>query len=549
MSNEKSNSLSISFRVDNGVIEHNNRSIIAKNVDASRISDNIIYRQTDIKEFYHQIFGEALAEYNAAQKRADKRIPDYYEHIKKSGKEKLFYEIVVEFGDVHSCGKSSGNWETAKKMLDEYMQEFEKRNPNLKVFNAVMHLDEATPHLHIDFVPVAHKAVRGLPLKNSMSGALREQGFSSSNRFQNEWVSWEQQEQEEMSRILSAHGFERDVKNDKHTYLPVDDYKKMAAQRQEIKKCNAQINELKKKNPAELSAEEMGLVNNQNDFLRSEIIKRDEKISSLSRKVNAAFIPIEVYSEDKLQFVADELKKRGIPFAEDITTLHVPDYAKQAAEAIIAKYQPQELSIRDRVRLDIDRLVYISSDFDNLIYKLLEQGYDVKRGKYIAVKPPFGERFIRLKSLGNPYKTYILEQRIMERNSFTNAVREKHKNANPTESVFHATIYNMTTAIKQFRLAPRKINPNYTYTFDNDVNIERITRQLATLKEFGLTSREQIYAKAEELKAENSDEAKAQLQCIRELIKVYEDIVDGNYIDNLIKSQSQNTIQKQSHKH
>lgn len=547
---DKKNSLSISFRVDNGVIEHNNRSIIAKNVDASRISDNITYTQVEIKEFYHQIFGEALAEYNAAQKRADKRIPDYYEHIKKSGKEKLFYEIVVEFGDVHSCGKSSDNWETAKQMLDEYMREFEKRNPNLKVFNAVMHLDEATPHLHVDFVPVAHKTVRGLPLKNSMSGALREQGFSSSNRFQNEWVSWEQQEQEEMSRILSAHGFERDVKNDKHTYLPVDDYKKMASQRQEIKKYNAQINELKKKNPAELSAEEMGLVNNQNDFLRSEIIKRDEKITSLSRKVNAAFVPIEVYSEDKLQFVAEELKKRGIPFAEDITTLHVPDYAKQAAEAIIAKYQPiQKLGIRDRVRLDIDRLVYLSSDLDNLIYNLLERGYDVKRSKYIAVKPPFGERFIRLKSLGNPYQTCIIEQRILDRNNFTNAVREKHKNANPTERIFHATVYNMAIAIKQFRLEPKKVDARKIYAFENDVNIERISRQLLTLNEFGLTSREQIYAKADELKADNSDVAKAQLRRIRELIKVYEDIVEGNYIDNLIKSQSQNSIQKQSHKH
>lgn len=547
---DKKNSLSISFRVDNGVIEHNNRSIIAKNVDASRISDNITYTQVEIKEFYHQIFGEALAEYNAAQKRADKRIPDYYEHIKKSGKEKLFYEIVVEFGDVHSCGKSSDNWETAKQMLDEYMREFEKRNPNLKVFNAVMHLDEATPHLHIDFVPVAHKTVRGLPLKNSMSGALREQGFSSSNRFQNEWVSWEQQEQEEMSRILSAHGFERDVKNDKHTYLPVDDYKKMASQRQEIKKYNAQINELKKKNPAELSAEEMGLVNNQNDFLRSEIIKRDEKITSLSRKVNAAFVPIEVYSEDKLQFVAEELKKRGIPFAEDITTLHVPDYAKQAAEAIIAKYQPiQKLGIRDRVRLDIDRLVYLSSDLDNLIYNLLGRGYDVKRSKYIAVKPPFGERFIRLKSLGNPYQTCIIEQRILDRNNFTNAVREKHKNANPTERIFHATVYNMAIAIKQFRLEPKKVDARKIYAFENDVNIERISRQLLTLNEFGLTTREQIYAKADELKADNSDVAKAQLRRIRELIKVYEDIVEGNYIDNLIKSQSQNSIQKQSHKH
>lgn len=547
MSEANSNSLSISFRVDSGIIDHNNRSIIAKNVDASRISDNITYKQVELKEFYQQVFGAALAEYNAAQKRADKRIPDYYEHIKKSNKEKLFYEIIVEFGDVLSCGKSSGNWETAKQMLDEYMREFEKRNPNLRVFNAVMHLDEATPHLHIDFVPVARKTVRGLPLKNSMSGALREQGFSSTNRFQNEWVSWEEREQQEMTRILLAHGFSRDVKNDKHEYLPVDDYKKFAAQRQEIRKCNAHINELKKKNPAELSAEEMGLVSNQNDFLRSEITKRDEKISLMSRKINAAFVPIEVYSEDKLQFVASELKKRGIQFAEDVTTLHVPEYAKQTAEAILANYQPTKLSIRDRVRLDIDRLVYLASDFDNLIYKLLVCGYDVKHGKNFAVKPPFGDRFIRLKSLGNPYLTYMLDQRILDSRNFTNSIQRKLKTADCVKNELCTTIINITTAVKQFRLVPKKVNPNYIYTFENDVNIDRISRQLATLDEFGLTSREQIYAKADELKADNTAEGTEKLRRIKELIKVYEDIVDGNYIDNLVKSQ--NAVQKQSHKH
>lgn len=547
MSEANSNSLSISFRVDSGIIDHNNRSIIAKNVDASRISDNITYKQVELKEFYQQIFGAALAEYNAVQKRADKRIPDYYEHIKKSNKEKLFYEIIVEFGDVLSCGKSSDNWETAKQMLDDYMKDFEKRNPNLKVFNAVMHLDEATPHLHIDFVPVAHKTVRGLPLKNSMSGALREQGFSSTNRFQNEWVSWEEREQQEMTRILLAHGFSRDVKNDKHEYLPVDDYKKFAAQRQEIRKCNAHINELKKKNPAELSAEEMGLVNNQNDFLRSEITKRDEKISSMSRKINAAFVPIEVYSEDKLQFVASELKKRGIQFAEDVTTLHVPEYAKRTAEAILENYQPTKLSIRDRVRLDIDRLVYIASDFDNLIYKLLVCGYDVKHGKNFAVKPPYGDRFIRLKSLGNPYLTYMLDQRILDSRNFTNSIQRKLKTADCVKNELCTTIINITTAVKQFRLVPKKVNPNYIYTFENDVNIDRISRQLATLDEFGLTSREQIYAKADELKADNTAEGTEKLRRIKELIKVYEDIVDGNYIDNLVKSQ--NAVQKQSHKH
>ncbi len=98
-----SNGLSVSFRVDNGVIEYSNREIIAKNVDPARISDNITYTQIELKQFYDQIFGEALAEYNARQTRSDRRINDYYEHIKKSGKGKLFYEIVVQFGDFHLC--------------------------------------------------------------------------------------------------------------------------------------------------------------------------------------------------------------------------------------------------------------------------------------------------------------------------------------------------------------------------------------------------------------------------------------------------------------
>ena len=116
---ENSNGLSVSFRVDSGYLDHNNRVITARNVDVSRTSDNITYKQIEIKQFYQQIFGGALAEYNAKQKRADRQITDYYEHIKKSGKGKLFYEVVVQFGDLHDCGVGSENWETAVKLFDE----------------------------------------------------------------------------------------------------------------------------------------------------------------------------------------------------------------------------------------------------------------------------------------------------------------------------------------------------------------------------------------------------------------------------------------------
>ena len=253
MSEINSNGLSVSFRVDSGYLDHNNRVITAHNVDVSRSSDNITYIKIDLRQFYEQVFGAALAKYNAKQKRADREIPDYYEHVKKSGKGKLFYEVVVQFGDVHDCGVGSENWQTAQALLDEYMREFEKRNPNLKVFNAVMHLDESTPHLHIDFVPVAHKGQRGMLLKNSMSGALREQGFSSSNRMENEWTAWSESERSVMEQILLKHGLRREDKNVHRPHLSVDDYKRAAQEAESIRKINAHINELKKKPAEELT--------------------------------------------------------------------------------------------------------------------------------------------------------------------------------------------------------------------------------------------------------------------------------------------------------
>ncbi|MGN1329139.1 MAG: plasmid recombination protein, partial [Eubacterium sp.] len=430
-----------------------------------------------------------------------RRIPDYYEHLKKSSKGKPYYEIVVQFGDMESCGQGSGKWEEAKLMLDDYMRGFEKRNPNLKVFNAVMHLDEATPHLHIDFIPIAHKVERGLSVKVSMKGALKEQGFTSANRLQNEWSAWEEQERSVMTEILHAHELSRDVKGVRREHLTVDDYKKHAANLAEIKKVNAHINELKKKNFSDLTEDEIELIKNQNDLMRSEIQKRDKEIFTLSRKLGAEFVPFEIYSEDKLLFVAGELAKSGVPYVEEGTTLHIPDYARKTAAAIAATYRPiKSEGIREKIKLDIDRLVYSAESFEGLISTLKERGYEIKRGKYVAVKAPFAERFVRLKTLGEAYLPKNLEQRIADRDVFTNAVRTKFKTANAVEKKFHVTIMDMTIEIKQFRLMPRKDNSKFVYAFQNDSNINYLSEQLLTIGEFGFGSREQIYSKADELK-------------------------------------------------
>ena len=534
--------LSLTFRVDSGVLEHNNRTFKAKNVDANRISDNITYKSEDIKEKYHELFDAALDEYNS-KKRSNEKIHDYYEHIRKGKQEKPFYEVVVQFGDMESCGLKSGNWETAKQMLDEYMRSFEDRNKNMKVFNAVLHLDEATPHLHIDFVPICTNQSRGLSTRVSLKRALAEQGISANSRKKSEWAVWKDVEFEYMTEILRKHGFDRDIKNAHYKHLGVDEYKAKAAEQTEIRSINAHINELKKKNDTELTADEVGLIKNQNDFLRSEIQKRDEKIFLLSRKIGAKFIPLDIYSEDKLQFVATELEKIGVPFVEENNTLHIPDYAQKTAAAIANSLRPKKVeSICEKIKLDIDRLVYCSVDFENFLSQLQERGYQIKRGKYIAIKPEFAERYVRLKTLGNAYIPKNLIQRIADRDKFPNAVRDKFQTANTIEKQIQITVMNMIIGVKQFRLTPRKIDPKKIYAFQNDAEINYLSEQLVTIRDFNLNSREEMYAKAEALQAavqtkqqqgETQPSEQEQLQRINELIRAYEGIVDGNYIDNI----------------
>lgn len=513
MNENQHTGLSVSFRIDDGIIEHNNRSFIAKNVVRERIPDNITYKKQNIREFYSELFGEALAEYNSRMKRRDRIIADYYEHIRKGKQEKTFEEIVVQFGDINDCSVGSENGELAKQMLDQYMRGFETRNPNLKVFNAVMHLDEATPHLHIDFVPITHTGSRGLSTRVSMSGALREMGFAPENKFLTEWVAWSDSERAVMEKILREHGLYRDDKNVHREHWSVDEYKRKKQAAQEIRPMNDHINALKKKSADSYTSEEIAAIKNQNDYMRSEITKRDEKIAALSRQVNAAFVPYEIYSDDKLQYVADGLTRAKIPFIEESRMLYIPDYAVKTANVIAAHYQSASMgTIRDIIALDIDRLVYSSTSVENLLSKLKEHGYETKHGKYIAVKAPFAERYVRLKSLGDEYLPKMLERRISLNGTYARKVRERMSRSSEMEKKICSVILDTTVAVQKFRIVPKKTKPQKIYTFSNDESLNLLVEQLSTIGEFGITSRDEIYAKAEGLKNrvdEKTEELKA----------------------------------------
>lgn len=163
-------------------LAHNNRDFIARNIRRDQMQNNIFFKQQDIHEAYEELFGVAIAEYNAKQKQPCRRIKDYYSHIASGKREEPFYEVIVQLGDCKDTPCGSPRAEIAQKILAEYAAKFQERNKNLYVFNSVMHLDEASPHLHIDFVPFYTEGrQRGLSKGVSMRAALKEMGITAKN--------------------------------------------------------------------------------------------------------------------------------------------------------------------------------------------------------------------------------------------------------------------------------------------------------------------------------------------------------------------------------
>lgn len=220
---------SVSFCKGKGSLAHNNREFSTNNVDKSRTPLNIVYKQEPIAEAYEKLFGEEVRRYNEGKK-PSRQIPDYMEHIRQSKNgEKLFYENVVQVGTMYSCPVGSADGETASKILDEYMRGFEQRNPNIYVFNAVLHLDEATPHLHIDWIPIARDYKNGLQIRNSLDKALKQQGIDGTGgKKGNSTQNWQEQERRSLISVMERYGWEYEASLDTDRgNLTVDQYKAM----------------------------------------------------------------------------------------------------------------------------------------------------------------------------------------------------------------------------------------------------------------------------------------------------------------------------------
>ena len=447
-------------------LKHNNRKFTAANVDETRSADNVVYRQQDVRDAYHQLFDQALQEYNAKQKRQCRMIPDYYLHIAESKREEAFYEVVVQYGDCETAPCGSERGEIAKQLLEQYMHDFQRRNPNLYVFNAVLHMDEASPHLHIDFVPFYTKGRQtGLSKGVSMRAALAEQGFKPRNPKENHLVMWEFAERAEMERILRSRNLEREDKNVHRKHLSVDAYKL----HKETEKLIRRAAELRSVDTDDKKRVEQ---------MQQKLAESRKRITEMEAALQSPYKAFYYSSPDKQAWVQQQLDAQNIPYRETENGFEAPECYTKAIRRIEQDFRAPRISARDRLREDVDRMLLQSRSFDEFLMRLERANYRVKHGKYIAVKPQNFGAFIRLKSLGEFYSEAALRNRLFRKLEYEQKLVRDMEQAKMNDAPNYRVLVMMHRYIISFSkgyMPVRRKNQKRVLSWMNDAELDRLT--------------------------------------------------------------------------
>lgn len=307
----------ISFMTGKGSVNHNSRKFHAKNTDPERSHLNVEYCNENLKDVYHELFDEALARYNEKQTRSDRRIDDYYEKIRSGKQEKPFHEIILQIGDKDNMGAKTENGQLAAKVLDKYMQDFQRRNPTLRVFSAYLHMDEASPHLHIDFVPYTTGSKRGLDTRVSLKQALAALGFKGGTRRETELNQWVAYEKEQLAAVMLEHGIEWEKKGTHEKHLSVLDFEKqerakeIAELEQSISDGKERLSDIQiQQRKAEQETEQ---IRQEGEAIRQEVSELSETSNLL--KEQAATL---AEDKEKLLFDNEKLEKQQKKLQQEI---------------------------------------------------------------------------------------------------------------------------------------------------------------------------------------------------------------------------------------
>lgn len=325
----------ISGMVGKGSVNHNTRAFTAKNVDSDRSGANIHFCNEDIKQVYNKLFDEALKRYNAEQKRKDQVIDDYYEKIRQGKQEKLFHEVIFQIGNKDDMNAKSEEGLLAKKILTEFMDEFQARNPNLYVFSAHLHMDEETPHLHIDFVPYITGSKRGLDTRVSLKSALAAEGFTGGTRSATEWNQWIAAEKRELAMVMERYGVKWLQKGTHEKHLSVLDFEKQER------------------------AKEVAELGSQKQEKTTEVAKLNQAVSTMKQELMTTTIK-QVRAEEAVEKAREEgiaVQRDNEKLEQKQTTLQSDNQALKQMQDKLQKDNAQLEIQQEKLRSSIDQMV------------------------------------------------------------------------------------------------------------------------------------------------------------------------------------------------
>lgn len=287
---------------------HNIRAekVVSKeeHIDPNGIHETWIHEP--VREAYHRLFDESVARYNAKQTRIDRKIDDYYNKVKKDKKQNPAYEMIIGiYGQDCSA-------ETGKAIMQEFVQGWQERNPNLVLIGAYYHADEqGEPHVHIDYVPVAHGYTKGIDTRAGLVKALEEQGFTKQGKITAQ-IQWEHRENKYLEKLCNERGIQVEhPKEEKKVHQETEIYKaeqKLKTLKNEIEELS-QIKEINEKEVISLDKKvsekqthigdlqgqieeaKNGLVKLQDELKEKESIveKLDDSLANLFTRFNAAY--------------------------------------------------------------------------------------------------------------------------------------------------------------------------------------------------------------------------------------------------------------------
>lgn len=192
-----------------------NRKVTDKEPHIDKNGWYAIWHDEPLRNAYKRIFGQAQEEYNLKQTRNDRRVVDYLSAVKKSAKQHAVYETIITLGNMEEHPEPHESYEILQQVYGEWKMNY----PNLVVVGAYFHADEkGAPHIHIDYVPVAHGYKKGMAVQNGLVKAFGEMGFILKGK-DTAQIQWQRDLKSRVTELAKERGFkvvEPTVKRKKH---------------------------------------------------------------------------------------------------------------------------------------------------------------------------------------------------------------------------------------------------------------------------------------------------------------------------------------------